>query len=302
MDRARYLGLMLRRRRRSTSGWLVLTALEDNCRFSLQAYGSPAEIELDVSSDGGATYTTSTFAPPSSVSSVTSVSKTYVLAEGLASGQSVMLRGDNEDFSLESSSAFNIGNNWRLYGNRKFSVSGNVMALLDRSGRSVTIAKEYMLHHLFRSDTYLADASQLSLPATRLATCSYLGMFYGCTALVLPPRSLPDVPDASSLGKFAYRGMFEGCTSLERSPEIVNSIPVEEFRSSWTPFFYTFKGCTALNRMEVSLTGWDNGTGKSLTYQWVSGVPEGGTFIKPATLPTEYGINYIPSGWTVIDK
>lgn len=298
MDRARYLGLMLRRRRRSTSGWLVLTALEDNCRFSLQAYGSPAEIELDVSSDGGATYTTSTFAPPSSVSSVTSVSKTYVLAEGLVSGQSVMLRGDNEDFSLESSSSFNIGNNWRLDGSKKFSVSGNLMALLDRSGRSVTIARDYMLHHLFWSETYLVDASQLSLPATMLASCSYLRMFYGCTALVLPPRSLPDVPDVSSLGKFAYRGMFEGCTSLERSPRIANSIPVEDFvASSWAPFFYTFKGCTSLREMEVSFAGWEN-----IIYQWVSGVPEGGTFIKPATLPTKYGINYIPSGWTVIDK
>lgn len=298
MDRARYLGLMLRRRRRSTSGWLVLTALEDNCRFCLQAYGSPAEIELDVSSDGGATYTTSTFAPPSSVSSVTSVSKTYVLAEGLVSGQSVMLRGDNEDFSLESSSSFNIGNNWRLDGSKKFSVSGNLMALLDRSGRSVTIARDYMLHHLFWSETYLVDASQLSLPATMLASCSYLRMFYGCTALVLPPRSLPDVPDVSSLGKFAYREMFKGCTSLERSPRIANSIPVEDFvASSWAPFFYTFKGCTSLREMEVSFAGWGY-----IVYQWVSGVPRGGTFIKPATLPTKYGINYIPSGWTVIDK
>lgn len=298
MDRARYLGLLLRRRRRSTSGWLMLTALEDNCVFSLQAYGSPAEIELDVSTDGGATYTTSTCAPPSSVSSATSVSKTYVLADGLASGQSVMVRGDNEDFSLASSSSFDIGNNWRLHGSKKFSVSGNLMALLDRSGRSVTVARDYMLHHLFWSDTHLADASQLSLPATRLAPCSYLGMFYGCTALVLPPRSLPDVPDVSSLGKFAYRGMFEGCTSLERSPRIANSIPVEDFvTSSWVPFFYTFKGCTSLKQMEVSLAGWGN-----IIYQWVSGVPEGGTFIKPATLPTEYGINYIPSGWTVIDE
>lgn len=297
MDRARYLGLLLRRRRRSTSGWLVLTALEDDCRFLLQACGSPAAIELDVSTDGGATYTTSTFAPPSSVSSETSVSKSYVLAEGLASGQSVMLRGDNEDFSTSASFSTSRGNNWRLYGYRKFSVSGNVMALLDRRGRSATIEKGHMLNHLFWSDTYLVDASHLSLPATRLSDYCYFGMFYDCTSLVLPPRSLPDVPDASSLGKYAYRSMFEGCTALEKSPKIINSIPVEDFRSSWAPFFYTFKGCTSLREMEVSFAGWGN-----IIYQWVSGVPEGGTFIKPATLPTKYGINYIPSGWTVIDK
>jgi hypothetical protein len=56
-----------------------------------------------------------------------------------------------------------------------------------------------------------------------------------------------------------------------------------------------FYGCTSLNKIIVNFTDW-NATGN-----WVYNVSSTGTFICPTELPIQYGNNYIPEGWTVIN-
>ena len=56
------------------------------------------------------------------------------------------------------------------------------------------------------------DASELLLPATKLADYCYDAMFSGCTSLTIPSE-LP----ATTIRNYCYRNMFSGCTSLKLS-------------------------------------------------------------------------------------
>ena len=60
-----------------------------------------------------------------------------------------------------------------------------------------------------------------------------------------------------------------------------------------------FDGASSLSEIEVAFTSWPT---SNATENWLSGVAASGTFIKPSTLPEEYGVSRIPEGWIVIDK
>lgn len=300
MSNDRYLRMLMRRRAIS-SNYFQLTALSDNCDFKLFGYGYVPTIELDVSLDNGRTWTTSTYKQASSVtSSTTAVS--YTLASGINSGQSIMLRGDNSDFSLGANGGgtfyTNKANNWSFNATNSFSVSGNIMTLIDRTGKKSVVEKDYMFFCLFSGSTRIVDAKGLVIPATTLSYYSYGSMFYGCSKLQNAPLVIPD----ATVQRMCYRSMFENCVSLVESPHIqFKNNPMINISTSGAVFFYTFKGCSSLNKINVDFETWDSEKG-SLIYQWVSNVASSGTFFKPKSLEEKYGINYIPSGWTVIDK
>ena len=115
-----------------------------------------------------------------------------------------------------------------------FSVAGDIMSLLDKSGAITTIPEvEYCFYKLF-SDCVLLSTPP-SLPSTELRSSCYASMFEGCTALTTAPQ-LP----STTLEPGCYSSMFEGCTNLSEAP----SLPSTELRSSC--YASMFEGCTAL--------------------------------------------------------
>jgi len=130
---------------------------------------------------------------------------------------------------LDNNSGVNVGVGqtilWKAQGsnvtlgqfisNNEFSVKGNVMSLIYGDNyEGKTSLNGCKLSGLFKG-SYVADASEMSLPATVMTESCYSSMFSGCTSLVKAP-SLP----ATTLAKSCYAGMFYGCTSLTTTPEL----------------------------------------------------------------------------------
>jgi hypothetical protein len=135
---------------------------------------------------------------------------------------------------------------------------------------------------MFARCTSLVNAPKL--PATTLASNCYEEMFDGCTSLV----NVPKLP-ATTLAYGCYYYMFYGCTSLVNAPEL----PATNLADYC--YRYMFYGCTNLNEIKVYFTAYND----SALYNWVKGVSSTGTFYKPTALPTKFGDNRIPTGWTV---
>ena len=138
---------------------------------------------------------------------------------------------------------------------------------------------------MFYNCTNLTTAPEL--PATTLAEYCYYYMFNGCTGLT----TAPELP-ATTLAEYCYSSMFIGCTGLTTAPELPATTLAEYC------YYYMFNGCTGLTSIDVSFDEWGNGT----TGYWVEGVADSGTFTCPAALEQTFGVNNIPTGWTVVTK
>ena len=122
---------------------------------------------------------------------------------------------------------------------KEFDVEGNAMSLLfgdNFKGQTSLSGKNYVLRALFRENTNVLNAENLSLPATTLANDCYTTMFAGCTSLTTAPSELP----ATILAENCYQGMFGGCTSLTTAPELPATTLTQ---GCYTAMFY---GCTSL--------------------------------------------------------
>ena len=136
---------------------------------------------------------------------------------------------------------------------------------------------------MFWNCTSLTRAPEL--PATTLAVDCYRNMFQGCTSLT----QAPELP-ATTLADNCYFGMFKGCASLTQAPEL----PATTLnRGCYSEMFIS---CTSLSEIKVSFDDWKD---EDYTLEWVVDVAPTGTFICPKTLALEYGISWIPEGWTV---
>jgi hypothetical protein len=64
-----------------------------------------------------------------------------------------------------------------------------------------------------------------------------------------------------------------------------------------------FYNCKSLSVIDVDFLDWSlsSNTDRN-TNHWVVGVSSTGVFIKPLQLAEIYGLDYIPSGWTVQNK
>ena len=146
---------------------------------------------------------------------------------------------------------------------------------------------EYCYISMFRGCSTLTTAPEL--PATTLAEGCYAFMFEGCTSLTSVPTELP----ATTLSYGCYAFMFSGCSTLTTAPELPATILANDC------YAFMFDGCSNLSNITVFFNKWVDTSWTDATTDWVSGVPSGGTFVCPGTLPTEYGDNRIPTGWTV---
>lgn len=101
-------------------------------------------------------------------------------------------------------------NSWstRIACTANHTLSGNIMSLLygnDFEGQTVLPSGERTFKSLFKEDTALTSCEDLKLPATTLRTSCYSELFYLCSNLAVPPKSLP----ASSLSGACYENMFD---------------------------------------------------------------------------------------------
>jgi hypothetical protein len=114
-----------------------------------------------------------------------------------------------------------------------FSVSGDIMSLLDMNSDLLEIPIGGCFYELFNGCTRLTSAP--ALPATALTEMCYEGMFKGCSSL----KFAPELP-ASNVTSQCYREMFLGCSSLETAPQL----PATKL-ASWC-YYGMFSGCSSL--------------------------------------------------------
>lgn len=119
----------------------------------------------------------------------------------------------------------------------KFNVSGNIMSMVygdDFAGKTTLPTESTMITGLFIF-TDVVDASKLILPATKLTSFCYEGMFHRCESLV----KAPELP-AKDISILCYREMFSGCISLTNAPKLPATTLADEC------YTYMFNGCESL--------------------------------------------------------
>lgn len=210
--------------------YFTITAVENTTiKFNGPGYSMDPESgfapSIQYSTDGGASWKSYTF--------------TYYCGEtpteiSLAAGKSCMFRGDNETFNPPIGLLGYNGYAWTLASTGKINASGNVMTLIDKTGKKDSVPM-YCFSSLFNDCTTLISASNLSLPATTLGFGCYSSMFQGCNSLTSTP-SLP----ATTLVEHCYNSMFQNCTSLPSAPNLPATILADGC------YHYMFGGCESL--------------------------------------------------------
>ena len=128
-------------------------------------------------------------------------------------------------------------------------VYGNVMSMIDdqegataenpKFSTDEEIGASYAFYNLFRFCTKILnhESKELVLPATKLASNCYQGMFYYCEKLTKAPEL-----KAETLEDYCYRSMFSYCKSLTEAPELK--------AETLTRYCYgsMFSGCSSLTK------------------------------------------------------
>ena len=219
-----------------------------------------------------------------------------------------------------------------------FSVSGDIMSLLNKDAALKKIPKDHCFIKLFYKCDKLTQAPDLpataltescyvylfdsctmletvpELPATRLANSCYLGMFSGCTGLETVPASL--LP-AEELAPSCYQDMFTVCTSLTSTP----ALPATNLKEQcYKNMFYGCNRLTAapdlpatvladqcytmmfyycFNLKYVKCLAHDVKTRD--TEDWLYAVSSNGTFVRDSECDWPRGSSGIPDYWSVED-
>jgi len=223
-----------------------------------------------------------------------------------------------------------------------FDATGNVMSLLygdNFEGEDDLTGKTWCFGYLF-SNSKIANARNLILPAMTLSADCYRYMFFNCWSLVGPPQ-LP----AYTLPEECYADMFRGCTSLVYAPNRVGYLGVGQYSclrmflgcTSLTQapllpstnvhrYSYSrmFEGCTSLTIAPVlpakklsyrSYENMFNGC-TSLSYldaqflyyndgtdsngNWLAGISTTGIFVKSSYSDIEDSFYRVPENWTIV--
>ena len=215
--------------------------------------------------------------------------------------------GDSAQFWNSESALSNSSSNYVQFAmTGQIAAKGNIQSLLNWSES----CPNYCFYQMFYNCGPLVSAPDL--PAMQLGDYCYSGMFRATSI-----TALPDLP-AKTLKFACYNLLAYQCQNMVSAPMIAGITPATScmanaFNGSGITAAHirlqtltdyaltlTFSGCSALNRIEVDFTSWGNIA--TATQNWVQNVAESGTFIKPAALPEEYGVDRIPTGWTVVNK
>jgi len=193
--------------------YLTLTAIEDNTSLGLEVNGSPNISTLQYSYDG---------------LNWNNITETTTF-NTLANGEVVKLRSKNavsyyDAVYSEYNENYIIDDEYNenyiriTCSGGKFDASGNANTLIDYENADTIISltdNKGCFFKLFRSNTGLVSAANMTLPAITLANFCYYGMFDGCNSLT----ETPELP-ATTLAGECYAFMFGGCKSLTETPEL----------------------------------------------------------------------------------
>lgn len=149
----------------------------------------------------------------------------------LNAGEKVYIKGRNNQYYDSS---------WSTQGyftsTGQFNVSGNIMSLkhADDFKNKTTLSSSNEFAYLFYN-TNIKSAEHLVLPATKLMSNCYEGMFQNCASLTKAP-ALP----ATILEYECYISMFKGCSSLTKAPELPATT------AAYDCYKYMFQDCYSL--------------------------------------------------------
>ena len=263
---------------------LTLTAVTAGTKVTLTKIGSPPAVSLEYSTGGAwSTYTIGTEIALASV------------------GSYVSFRGDNVTFSAPGNDYY------QFVMSGSFAASGNVMSLVDSTCWSLRIPCDNCFQRLFYSSLTLVTAPLL--PATALTAACYYNMFFrsGITAPPVLPATVmmascyqsmfqfsaittPPILPALSLGTSCYQSMLASCSGMGGRV----ALPATMLYPNC--YLGMLANCSELDEIDVSFGTWGSCTG------WALNLAASGTFTKPVALPETFGNDYIPAGWTVINK
>lgn len=152
-------------------------------------------------------------------------------------------------------------------------------------GSSTSAYHKFIIEGLVSASGDITSLRRFDLVQTPLVTYCYYRMFYGCKGLT----SAPELP-ATTLAGYCYDSMFMNCAGLTSAPELPATTLVT--------FCYRFMfiNCKNLSLIKVNFRVW-----LPYSHSWVNGVVATGTFYKPSALPVMFGVNTIPTGWTVVN-
>lgn len=251
-------------------------------------------------------------------------------------GSPLYICGDNPNgisTSTEKYSAFRYGS----MNDASYTVSGNIMSLVNKDEDVITIPSDYCFFSLFMDNPALTAAP--SLPATTLAPFCYQSMFSGCKGLTSAPslpattmvigcyvrmfencESLTTAPElkATTLAKSCYERMFFGCSNLASAPALPATTLAEYCYSGM--FFndrslldapelaattlvegcYSdmFSGCENLSYVKCLAT---DISATNCTDGWLYWVASSGTFVKAPNVQWTIGASGIPEGWAAVN-
>ena len=245
------------------------------------------------------------------------------------------LGGDNPDGFSRNGSKYS---SFEANGDN-FSVSGDIMSLIDKDAECKVIPNNNCFNELFSNCVLLTHAPEL--PATTLANNCYFSMFSGCTGLTTAPElsattladgcyyqmfrgctgltEAPKLP-ATTLANNCYFSMFSGCTSLTEAPKQLPATTLAKYcynsmfsgctgltaapelpATTLVDYCYEemFSGCKILSYIKCLAVNTGDTTN---TRNWLRNVADSGTFVKNANATWPSGVSGIPSGWDVQDS
>lgn len=195
-----------------------------------------------------------------------SISDTTSFSLSVQSGNSVYLRGNTTKLTATSYV------NGCIRMDVDHIVGGNPFSMLNKTNfNTMTTApggtyESGHLLYLFRGDTHLIDASQITFGnVVTLKTSTLSQMFYGCTGLINGPE-LNDFDGTYGTNQGSCNSMFQGCSHL--------------------------------TNVKIKTSVWDTGRYNN----WLAGVSASGTIYAPtgSDIANYSGASGVPSGWTVV--
>lgn len=173
------------------------------------------------------------------------------------------------------------------YNNRQyvcFAMFYNCTSLVSAPSLPATTLATRCYQQMFQNCSSLTTAPSLS--ATTLAERCYENMFLNCSSLVNAPQ-LP----AITLETGCYTGMFGNCTSLVTAPELP---AITLVNNCYGNMFYR---CGNLKYVKAMFT---TTPGSTYTSNWLTGVANGGTFVKNSAATWDVtGVDGVPNSWII---
>lgn len=183
--------------------------MPDGGTITLTRNGTPTEVELEYSIDGGATW--QIWEEVGNVRSLT-----------LAAGQKMYVCNTSETsnrFSLD------ISNYYQFSFSGTCESGGEILSLLCKDSANGVVTQSCFFR-LFRYCSTLITPPKFS--ATNLYVSCYYQTFQGCTSMTVAP----ELPATQPFAQCYYR-MFDGCSSLERITLHLTDASLNQCLSNW---------------------------------------------------------------------